>query len=103
MLLAKIYGQTFRTPHTTVAIFGWPPFPFDSMQNIFRRVGFNKIELGSSSVRRRHRHQRTMCPEGDFLVKIKFIENRIIEESLVDPIYAEFHEQSIKLPFKTLK
>ena len=47
--------------------------------------------------------RRTMCPEGDFLVKIKFIENRIIEESLVDPLYAEFHEQSIKLPFKTLK
>ena len=42
-----------------------------------------------------------MCPEGALLVKIKFIENRIINESLVDPIYAEFHEQSIKLHFKT--
>ena len=44
-----------------------------------------------------------MCPEGDFLVKIKFIENCIIDESLVDTIYAEFHEESIKLHFKTLK
>ena len=44
-----------------------------------------------------------MRPEGDFLVKIKFIENHIIDESLVEPIYAEFHEDSNKVHFKTLK
>ena len=44
-----------------------------------------------------------MCQKCDFLEKIKFIENRIIDESLVDPIYAEFHEESIKVHFKTVK
>ena len=49
------------------------------------------------------RHHRTVRPEGDFLVKIKFIENHIIDESLVELIYAEFHEDSNKVHFKTLK
>ena len=47
--------------------------------------------------------RRTMCPEGDFLEKIKFIENRTIYKSQVDPIYAEFHEESLKIHFKTVK
>ena len=49
------------------------------------------------------RGRSTVRPEGDFLVEIKFIENHIIDKSLVEPIYAEFHEDSNKVHFKTLK
>ena len=55
-----------------------------------------RVRCGSADIRSRAgdaaQSRRTMCPEGDFLVKIKFIENRIIDESLVEPNYAEFHE-----------
>ena len=46
---------------------------------------------------------RTMCPEGDFLVKIKFIQIYTTDQSLVDPIYVEFDEESNKIHFKALK
>ena len=44
-----------------------------------------------------------MCPEGDFLVKIKFIQTYTTDQSLVDPIYVEFDEESNKIHFKALK
>ena len=65
----------------------------------FLKVAVKLADMSCIGATDRH----TVCPEGDFLEKIKFIENHIIGESLVEPIYAEFHEDSIKVHFKTLK